>query len=83
MTLTIERIEFHRNGICGAPFHAVLFHDSEAGRMVGIVFDEPYHVAALNIDKLFLGDIAFGSNSWRSQERVPAASAFCSHHCRP
>ncbi len=75
MTLTIERIEFHRNGICGAPFHAVLFHDSEAGRMVGIVFDEPYHVAALNIDKLSLGDIAFGSNSWRGDHYEPMLRA--------
>jgi hypothetical protein len=75
MTLTIERIEFHRNGICGAPFHAVLFHDAEAGRMVGIAFDEPYHVAALNIDKLFLGDIEFGSNSWRGDRYEPMLRA--------
>lgn len=71
MSLNIDRIEYHRNGICGAPFHAILFHDHDVGRMVGIVFDEPYHVAVLNIDKLFLGDIAFGSNSWRGNRYEP------------
>lgn len=71
MTYTIERTAYHRNGICGAPFHTILFQDTEAGRMVGIVFDNPYHVAVLDIDKLALGDIAFGSNSWRGDRYEP------------
>lgn len=64
MNFYIEQIAYHRNGICGAPFHIVIFRDQEAGPMVGIVFDEPYHVAVLKVDKLSQGDIAFGSNSW-------------------
>jgi hypothetical protein len=75
MTCTIERTAYHRNGICGAPFHTILFHDPDVGRMVGIVFDEPYHVAVVNIDKLFLGDIAFGSNSWRGDHYEPMLRA--------
>ena len=57
----------HRNGICGAPFHVVLFDDvdDENTRKVGILFDAPYHSAVLDVAKLAEGDIAFGSNSYR------------------
>jgi hypothetical protein len=60
-------IDYHRNGICGAPFHVILFEDKgeEASRKVGIVFDSPYHVAVLDIAKLADGNITFGHNSWR------------------
>ena len=71
MTLRIEHVQHHRNGICGAPFHALIFRDPNVGRMLGIVFDQPHHVAVFNIDKLFLGDIAFGSNSWRGDHYEP------------
>ena len=54
-----------------APFHVLIFRDPEVGRMLGIVFAEKYHVAAFNLDKLFLGDIAFGSNSWRGDQYEP------------
>ena len=57
----------HRNGICGAPFHVVLFHDTgdENTRKVGILFEEPYHCAVLDVAKLAEGSIAFGVNSYR------------------
>jgi len=71
MKLHIEQIQHHRNGISGAPFHALIFHDPEVGRMLGIVFAERCHVAVFNIDKLFLGDITFGSNSWRGDHYEP------------
>ncbi len=60
-------IDFHRNGISGAPFHVILFEDKgdEASRKVGIVFQSPQHVAVLDIAKLADGNIAFGQNSWR------------------
>jgi hypothetical protein len=67
MKLKIIDIEFHRNGVCGAPFDVVLFQDegSEDSRKVGIVFEQKGHCAVLAVDKLAAGDIAFGSNSWR------------------
>ncbi len=67
MKLKIINIAFHRNGICGAPFHVVLFHDSgpEGSRKVAIVFDEPHHCAVLDIAKLAAGTITFGNNSFR------------------
>ena len=60
-------IDYHRNGISGAPFHVVLFDDKgeEASCKVGIVFDSPHHVAVLDIAKLAEGVITFGHNSWR------------------
>ena len=68
-TIRLPRIRlrdqaWHRNGICGAPFHVVLF-DEEHSRKVAILFDEPAHCAVLDVRKLAAGDIAFGSNSWR------------------
>ncbi len=65
MNLTFESIQYHRNGIAGAPFHILTFRDSSQGRMIGIVFEDPHRVAVLNLDKLASGDIAFGSNSFR------------------
>ena len=73
MKLNIIAIAYHRNGICGAPFGAVLFEDSgsEGSRKVGIVFDERHHCAVLDIAKLAAGDITFGSNSWRGDQYEP------------
>ena len=71
MQLHIENIQHHRNGICGAPFHVLIFRDPNEGRMVGIVFDEAHHVAVFNLDKLAIGNIAFGVNSWRGDHYEP------------
>jgi hypothetical protein len=80
MKLTLEQIEYHRNGICGAPFHVMIFQDSEEGRMLGIVFDEPYHGAVFNLDKLALGNIAFGVNSWRGDRYEPQLRQLIQEH---
>ena len=71
MKLHIEHIDRHRNGVCGAPFNVLIFRDPDEGRMVGIVFDHEYHVAVFNLDKLALGNIAFGVNSWRGDKYEP------------
>ena len=57
----------HRNGICGAPFHVVLFDDTddENTRKIGVLFEEPHHCAVLDVTKLAGGSIAFGVNSYR------------------
>ena len=64
MRVEIIQIYFHRNGISGAPFHVIRFHDGESSKLA-IVFDEAHHCAVLDTAKLTAGDIAFGSNSWR------------------
>lgn len=71
MKLSIEQIHFHRNGVCGAPFHVLRFRDPDAGPMLGIVFDEPYHVAVFQFAELADGNIAFGRNSWRGDRYEP------------
>jgi len=73
MKLKIVDIAHHRNGICGAPFAVVLFEDSgpEGSRKVGILFDEQYHCAVLEVARLAAGDIAFMSNSWRGDHYEP------------
>ncbi len=68
--IKVTDVACHRNGICGAPFHAVLFEDKE-GVQVAVVFDEPYHCAVLNVSKLAQGDIKFGSNSYRGDMYEP------------
>ena len=71
MKLNIIAIDYHRNGICGAPFHVVLFHD-EHSRKVGILFEPDGYCAVFNVDWLHAGDIAFGSNSWRGDRFEPS-----------
>lgn len=64
----IQEIEWHRNGVGGAGFHAVLFTMVESGQkhnMLGIVFQEQAHVAVFDRDLLAEGNILFGTNSWR------------------
>ena len=71
MKLKIINFATHRNGITGAPFHVLVFRDPNEGRMLGIVFEQAYHVAVFNLDKLALGNIAFGENSWRGDQYEP------------
>ena len=57
----------HRNGICGAPFHAVLFESKEqpGSTMLGVVFDAKDYVAVFDVEKLGQLNIRFGENSHR------------------
>lgn len=67
----IQQCQTHRNGISGAAFHVLIFHDLNEGRMLGIVFEQKHHVAVFNLDKLALGNITFGENSWRGDVYEP------------
>lgn len=80
MKLIVNVISRHRNGICGEPFHAILFRDPDEGPMLGVVFEHPYHVAVFNLDKLALGNIAFGVNSWRGDRYEPHLRAAIRNH---
>lgn len=71
MKLRIEQLQHHRNGISGAPFDVLIFRDPHAGRMLGIVFTEPSHVAVFHLDQLARGNITFGVNSWRGDDYEP------------
>lgn len=69
MKIKIIQASFHRNGICGNGFYAILFdwtEDKVTRRMVATLFDEPGSCAVLEVSKLSSEDgVAFGSNSWR------------------
>lgn len=46
--LVLQALDYHRNGVCGAPFWVLLFTDPEFGNMVGVVFEAEYTVAVFN-----------------------------------
>lgn len=82
--LKIVDVAFHRNGVGGVGFYAVLFDDKENGRMVASLFDSPGYCAVYQVEMLSNGDVKFGSNSWRgdhyeSQLR-PAVKKFLKTH---
>lgn len=67
-SVTIIDASWHRNGVGGVGFYAVLFDDAEEGRMFAALFDEPGYCAVLNLSKLADANIRFGApygNSYR------------------
>lgn len=72
--ITVEAVAHHRNGVAGAPFHVVLFRDTE-GRKLAVVFKEICHVAVLDLDLTAAGEIRFGFNSFRGDVYEPLLRA--------
>lgn len=81
--VTIVDASYHRNGVCGVGFYAVLFDDKEHGRMIASIFDDidaknpKGYCAVYSVPALADGNIAFaGGNSWRGDvfesELIPA-----------
>jgi hypothetical protein len=73
MKISILNIDYHRNGTGGAPFHAIVFRETgpESSVKIGIVFEQPFHTAVLDISKLVDCDVEFRSNSWRGDWYEP------------
>lgn len=68
-SIKIISASYHRNGICGAGFYAIIFDDSKNGRMVASIFDESGYCAVYNIEELAKGNIEFArGNSWRGDD---------------
>lgn len=66
MKLKIIDASWHRNGVGGIGFFAILFDDAEQGRMIASLFDEDGMCAVYKVDELAKGNIAFAcGNSWR------------------
>lgn len=83
--VTIVDASFHRNGIGGAGFYAILFNDADWGRMIASLFDKPGHCAVFNLDELGKQNIQFAmGNSWRGDEYEaklrPALEAWLKEH---
>jgi hypothetical protein len=65
--IKIIEASFHRNGIGGVGFYAVLFSDTEqSDLMIASLFDEPGYCAVYCVHELSKSNIAFANgNSWR------------------
>jgi len=67
----VNSIVYHRNGVFGQPFYAVLF-ESEGRRMLATVLNKEAdtNIGAINcfvvdVDKAAEGNVRFGENSYR------------------
>lgn len=61
----VHQVEYHRNGVSGVPFHAVLFRSTQDEELMGIVFPEIGHCAVLCPGNLDAFGVTFGANSFR------------------
>ncbi len=82
--LKIEKIDFHRNGVCGLGFFAAVFVCPETKkRMVASVFETPGAVAVYDIDLLNQPkSIEFGFNSWRGDHYEDELRAAIKKHVK-
>lgn len=68
----IHQVAWHRNGIEGKGFYAVLFDDKDNGRMVAVVYDNPHYCSVLKVSMLSEDNgVMFGKNSWRGDQYEP------------
>jgi len=68
MTLRIDEIAYHRNGISGAGFHAVLFckrYGRHWRKFFAAVFEEPGNVAVICLDLVTEHGVNKFKNAWR------------------
>ena len=63
--IKIHAIEYHRNGVAGNGFHAILFTCPEHGNFLATVFPEKGQCAVINTDLLITNGVKLGINSWR------------------
>lgn len=71
MKITVEKVAFHRNGIAGTGFHAVLFDEgrgAQRSRKVAIVFPDRGAVAVLDMEPLVSGVIDGGAQRERGDK---------------
>lgn len=70
MELKITAASWHRNGIGGVGFYAILFDDlTEKKKMIASLFDESGYCAVYDVAQLAEGNIEFANgNSWRGDQ---------------
>jgi len=63
----VNQIEWHRNGICGVGFYAILFETTDNELMVASLYEDTGYCSVLRVDDLSDVDkgVTFGINSWR------------------
>lgn len=72
--IEVQEVSWHRNGISGEGFYAVLFRwETERGmeNFIGTVFDGSGQCAVLSLDRIGKEGVAFGLNSWRGDDAEP------------
>ena len=63
--MKLIKIAYHRNGVSGIPFWAVIFKDGKK-KMLGIQFDDDNcYTAVFDLNLLGEENITFGENSFR------------------
>ena len=67
----VLQVEYHRNGVGGEGFHAVLFDDCEGHRLLALVFPAPGHVAVIEPQRAAAGILGLGDNTWRGDYFEP------------
>lgn len=69
MSLKVKQIAYHRNGITGLGFHAVLFSPAETPGQdfLATVFEEANAVAVVRLDIINVVGVEFGKNSYRCE----------------
>jgi hypothetical protein len=83
LIVEVTQVAYHRNGISGVPFHAVLFVARVEGltpgerreRFLASVFDEPGAVSLISLDRIATEGVTFGPNSWRGDQFEPELRA--------
>lgn len=59
----IVSASFHRNGVCGVGFYAILFDTPDGDRMIASLFDDPGYCAVYSVQLLGEGNIKFANGN--------------------
>lgn len=80
MNIKPLKVAHHRNGVCGMPFHCVIFDKEEDGktnRMLAVRFpddegsySQEANIAVFDVALLYESVIEFGENSFRGDHFV-------------
>jgi hypothetical protein len=65
--ITIDAMQYHRNGCRGTGFTAILFH-LKGKRFMASVFDAAGHCAVVCLDAIKDHGVTRGVNSWRGED---------------
>lgn len=70
MTLQVQELAYHRNGVSGEGFYVIrfLFNPDDEGieNFLAVVFDTPGQCAVIGLDRISTQGVKFaGGNSWR------------------
>ena len=72
--IRVDEVAFHRNGISGEGFHAVLFREREGRhwrKFLATVFKEPGAVSVICVDLLPEHGVSSANNAWCGDHYEP------------